>query len=118
MKLTKRILLFFFLWGAVIYAQSSPVSIITAPVGSTLTNCGTPTLPSICVVAGTGTGGVYIWQTATLGWQLWTSGSVGPAGPAGATGPQGPTGPAGSGGVASVNGKTGAVVLGATTTLQ
>jgi hypothetical protein len=44
------------------------------------------------------------------------AGPIGPAGPAGATGATGPAGPAG--GVASVNGKTGVVTLGATTTIQ
>ena len=47
------------------------------------------------------------------------AGPAGPAGAAGATGPAGPQGPAGtSGGVASVNGKTGVVILTATTTVQ
>jgi hypothetical protein len=52
--------------GYRLYAQSLPVSIIVAPTGSTLANCGTPTLPSICVVAP----GVYVWQNATQGWFL------------------------------------------------
>ena len=50
--------------------------------------------------------------------QLGAQGPAGPTGATGATGPQGPQGPAGSGGVTSVNGKTGAVTLAATTTLQ
>jgi hypothetical protein len=47
-------------------AQTMPVTLIAAPAGSTLTNCGTPTVPSVCVVAT----GVYIWQNATQGWFL------------------------------------------------
>jgi len=47
-------------------AQSMPVSLIVAPAGSTLTNCGTPIIPSLCVVAT----GVYVWQNATQGWFL------------------------------------------------
>lgn len=47
-------------------AQTSPVALISAPSGSTLTNCGTPTVPSVCVV---GTG-VYVWQNSTTGWFL------------------------------------------------
>jgi hypothetical protein len=47
-------------------AQSMPVVLISAPSGSTLTNCGSPTVPSFCVV---GTG-VYAWQNAVQGWFL------------------------------------------------
>src|SRR5271154_2440276 len=117
MKLTMRILYVFLLWSAVIYAQSSPVSIITAPSGSTLANCGTPTAPSICVV----TPGVYVWQSATLGWQL-----IGATTTSGVTSWNGLTGvvtyAAPAAPVSSVNGKTGAVTIAAssttTTTLQ
>ena len=57
-----------FLCGGLIalHAQSLPVILLTAPTGSTLTNCGTPTVPSFCAV----TTGVYIWQNATTGWFL------------------------------------------------
>jgi len=47
-------------------AQTPPVTLLSAPTGSTLTNCGTPTIPSLCVVAT----GVYVWQNATQGWFL------------------------------------------------
>jgi hypothetical protein len=66
MKITMRILYVFLLWSVIIYAQSSPVSILTAPTGSTLANCGTPTVPAICVVIP----GVYVWQNAAIGWVL------------------------------------------------
>ena len=42
-------------------AQSSPVSIIEAPSGSTITNCGTPSLPAICVVVT----GAFVCPNAT-----------------------------------------------------
>lgn len=83
---------------------------------TTLTNCGTPTTPSLCSVAT----GVYVWQNATSGWVLvGSAGATGPAGATGATGPagpQGPAGPAGQNGVTSVavgtgTPQTGAVVL-------
>jgi hypothetical protein len=47
-------------------AQAPPVDLISAPAGSTLTNCGTPTSPSLCLVSS----GVYAWQNATQGWFL------------------------------------------------
>jgi len=45
-------------------AQTPPVSLISAPTGSSLTNCGTPSTPSLCIVST----GVYVWTNATAGW--------------------------------------------------
>jgi hypothetical protein len=57
----------FLLGGLIrIKAQSLPVILLTAPAGSTLANCGTPTIPTMCIV----TPGVYVWQNATQGWFL------------------------------------------------
>ena len=94
-------------------AQSGQVVYFGSVAGTTLTNCGTPTQPTLCIVAT----GVYAWQNSTQGWFL-----LGPTGSAGVTSWNGQTGavtyvPAAPP-VTSVNGKTGAVVLGATTTLQ
>ena len=47
-------------------AQGPPVMLMTAPASSTLTNCGTPTVPALCIV----TTGVYVWQSTTTGWFL------------------------------------------------
>lgn len=64
----KRILLLAgaFLLGSMLWSQTPPVALISGATTSTLTNCGTPTTPSICIV---GTG-VYVWQNATQGWFL------------------------------------------------
>jgi hypothetical protein len=47
-----------------VHAQTGPVVVYTAPAGSTITNCGTPTLPSWCLVAT----GFFVWNNATQGW--------------------------------------------------
>jgi hypothetical protein len=47
-------------------SQTPPVDLISAPAGSTLANCGTPTVPSLCLVSP----GVFAWQNATQGWFL------------------------------------------------
>lgn len=57
--------------------QAVPVTLITAPAGSTLANCGTPTIPSLCIVAT----GVYAWQNSTQGWFLLSPPVAGPANP-------------------------------------
>jgi Collagen triple helix repeat (20 copies) len=122
-----------------------PYGYIQAPAGGTIANCPAPVsgTTALCFVS-TGlyqsiNGATYTLVGAgTVGpvgpqGPAGPAGAVGPAGPqgaAGATGPQGPVGatgpvgpagpqgPPGSGGVTSVNGKTGVVVLAATTTLQ
>lgn len=47
-----------------VYAQSGAVIYLQSTAGTTLTNCGTPATPSICVVGS----GVAIWQNSTDGW--------------------------------------------------
>ena len=106
----------FFVGHSHVHAQTT-----TTPLAITVAGVHTSCLP-----AATGTttfcfASDGLWQS--LNGAAYTQlGGVGPAGPAGATGPMGPagaTGPAGpAGGVTSVNGKTGTVVLSATTSLN
>jgi hypothetical protein len=53
-------------WVERVHAQTGSVNFLGAVSGTTVTNCGTPTLPSLCVVAT----GVYVWQNSTTGWVL------------------------------------------------
>lgn len=73
-------------------AQSGNVIYLGAVIGTTkAANCGTPTTPSLCIVGD----GVWVWQSN--GWFLIQPPAVG---------------------VTSVNGKTGVVVLGVSSTIQ
>jgi hypothetical protein len=47
-------------------AQTGQVIFMSASSGTTVANCGTPTLPSICGVAT----GWFVWQNPTSGWVL------------------------------------------------
>ena len=95
------VLLFFLLGVGVLYAQTGSVVWFTATAGTTLAgNCPTaPANPSLCLVGD----GFWVWQNAASGWYK-------------------PLATAPAGGVTSVNGKTGAVTIAAssttTTTLQ
>jgi hypothetical protein len=107
-----------FMAGA-IYAQSGAVNFMGSMPGTTkAANCGTPTSPSICAVGD----GIWIWQNATIGWCQPGISCPAPAASSGVTSWNGMTGvvtytpPAAP--VTSVNGKTGAVSIAATTTLQ
>ena len=82
-----------FLAGFVLHAQTGSVMYLQPTVGTTVTNCGTPAsgaAPPLCGVAT----GWFVWN-GTAWVQLGTSTVAG---------------------VTSVNGKTGAVVISATTT--
>ena len=62
------LVILFDIGSRVVYAQSNGANFIGSLSGTTVTNCGTPTTPSLCSV---GTG-VFIWQNSTTGWFLLT----------------------------------------------
>jgi len=124
-------------WVGSVRAQSSALVVFQAPLGTHTACTPSPNQTVFCFVSD------GLWQSlngATTFTQVGIAGPAGPAGPqgpagpvgpqgvAGVAGPVGPTGPVGpagpagpvgpAGGVTSVNGKTGVVVLSATTTVN